>query len=441
MRIDISQPLTVAALRELIANEGDKVLIEFFSSPSKNQAKPCWCGCGGTTQARFAPGHDARFHGLAKRVARGERQMPETFVNNLARADFMKWHDQEVSKAKQPDMPRKETAASVIERSAKIGVSPEKVLPKPDFLDRAKGTDIQQSLFDEYLFADYSGGGEDHRAQGNISLYSATRSSKPYKLKFPDPRTDNFSRDSLTSYILSRLDEASANGKRVVFGFDHQYGWPPRLREHAGILDLSWRDAVARLGTGHEESGLPPLDIPKRYCKLFNDYSGKQSFWTTFEGISNSYEISRERPTDERECRFRLTELVSPIQGNSRPASADAVGGIGEGIVGGQTICGIRQIGKMLHRSDIAWWPFDGLNIQSNSYRNKHVAIEIYPSAVREGPQRSDDHDASETCRAVRDADANGSLRELMNLQVSQDNESRILKEGWIIGMDPSELQ
>lgn len=32
---------------------------------------PCWCGCGGTTQSRFVPGHDGRFHGWAKKVARG----------------------------------------------------------------------------------------------------------------------------------------------------------------------------------------------------------------------------------------------------------------------------------------------------------------------------------------------------------------------------------
>lgn len=34
----------------------------------------CWCGCGGQTGGRFVPGHDARFHGLAKKVARGQTE-------------------------------------------------------------------------------------------------------------------------------------------------------------------------------------------------------------------------------------------------------------------------------------------------------------------------------------------------------------------------------
>lgn len=32
----------------------------------------CWCGCGGLTKSRFVPGHDARHHGNAKRLARAE---------------------------------------------------------------------------------------------------------------------------------------------------------------------------------------------------------------------------------------------------------------------------------------------------------------------------------------------------------------------------------
>ncbi len=32
--------------------------------------KTCLCGCGGTTQRRFVPGHDARYHAAQKRAAR-----------------------------------------------------------------------------------------------------------------------------------------------------------------------------------------------------------------------------------------------------------------------------------------------------------------------------------------------------------------------------------
>ena len=54
---------------------------------------PCWCGCGGLTKGKFVPGHDSKFHGLAKKVARGEAEMPEDFIHEEAEADFMRVHD------------------------------------------------------------------------------------------------------------------------------------------------------------------------------------------------------------------------------------------------------------------------------------------------------------------------------------------------------------
>ena len=43
----------------------------------KKPTRPCYCGCGGETQGRFVPGHDARFHGWARKIAKGELTMDE----------------------------------------------------------------------------------------------------------------------------------------------------------------------------------------------------------------------------------------------------------------------------------------------------------------------------------------------------------------------------
>lgn len=98
MRIDTARVLTVSALRALIADADDAATIEWHKTPKKQLTGTCWCGCGGTTKGRFVPGHDSKFHSLAKRVARGEAEMPESFVNDDAKADFLKWHDAEVPK-------------------------------------------------------------------------------------------------------------------------------------------------------------------------------------------------------------------------------------------------------------------------------------------------------------------------------------------------------
>jgi hypothetical protein len=118
------------------------------------------------------------------------------------------------------------------------------------------------------------------------------------------------------------------------------------------------------------------------------------------------------------------------------------VGGRGEGIVGGQTICGLRQIAAMLDWDDVAWWPFDGLDVQSDAYANKHVGVEIYPSALRPAnvPQ-TDANDAYHSCSYTQRADRLGRLALLLNLtQLQPQCAQRVMQEGWIVGMDPRTL-
>lgn len=304
-----------------------------------------------------------------------------------------------------------------------------------------KDISMKKKLFDEYLFADYSGGGEDSHAQGNIALFTLSSSTGPQKLSSPSGNTNNFSRDRLTSFVLDRLTDATNRQRRIVFGFDHQYGWPLRLRRHANLESLDWRTSIKTLTNGSQNGEMPPFDIPKRYCHLFNRFTGHESFWTPFKRVASSYGITTQKPEDPIQDRFRLTELVRPLKGAARPKPADAVGGTGEGIVGGQTICGLRQLAKMLHRSDIAWWPFDGLDILSAAYIGKHVGVEIYPSAVRPGQQQSDEHDATETCLAVNAADEQGHLEKLMRLNIPIEFQNQVLREGWIIGMDAADLE
>ncbi len=53
----------------------------------------CWCGCGGATKNRFVPGHDAKFHSQAKKVARGlldENTLPP-LPHQEAADEFEKW--------------------------------------------------------------------------------------------------------------------------------------------------------------------------------------------------------------------------------------------------------------------------------------------------------------------------------------------------------------
>jgi hypothetical protein len=80
-----------ALIKALQGVSGDTKLIFGTSTKTAAATGTCWCGCGAPTAKKFAPGHDARFHGLAKKVARGQAHRPASFVSPEAEADFEVW--------------------------------------------------------------------------------------------------------------------------------------------------------------------------------------------------------------------------------------------------------------------------------------------------------------------------------------------------------------
>ena len=107
MRIETNRAWTVAELLAAIGETAPETVLVFGKTLKSSVKGVCWCGCGGATGGRFVPGHDSKFHSLAKQVARGLVVMPE-FVSDEAESDFMKWHDAEV-----PVHEARETAKAV----------------------------------------------------------------------------------------------------------------------------------------------------------------------------------------------------------------------------------------------------------------------------------------------------------------------------------------
>ena len=75
------------------------------SSKSPSQLNTCWCGCGGATKGKFVPGHDAKFHSLAKKAARGQLEAGQTLESILAnlphdaaRSEFIHHVEDEIPK-------------------------------------------------------------------------------------------------------------------------------------------------------------------------------------------------------------------------------------------------------------------------------------------------------------------------------------------------------
>ena len=122
MRIETNRAWTVAELLAFVGGADPSVVVVFGKTLKSSIKGVCWCGCGGATGGKFVPGHDSKFHSLAKQVARNLAEMPE-FVSDEAEADFLKWHDAEV-----PVFEAKE-AAKAITSAAKAKVKADKAIP------------------------------------------------------------------------------------------------------------------------------------------------------------------------------------------------------------------------------------------------------------------------------------------------------------------------
>ncbi|MFW5652999.1 MAG: hypothetical protein ACOC0P_03050, partial [Planctomycetota bacterium] len=84
------------------------------------------------------------------------------------------------------------------------------------------------------------------------------------------------------------------------------------------------------------------------------------------------------------------------------------------GVVGGQTICGLRQLAMLIEATQrsaaaedtglsLCCWPHDGLDLESDAYRDAHVLLEIYPAMHRPANiPRSDAADAEWAARGLQ---------------------------------------
>ena len=80
-----------------------------------------------------------------------------------------------------------------------------------------------------------------------------------------------FTREGLLLEFLERLRSCPKNGRRLMFGQDHQYSIPYGLAQQIG-LDLDWRKGLKMLAKGTYASDAPPLDHPKTFARLFNEW-------------------------------------------------------------------------------------------------------------------------------------------------------------------------
>lgn len=293
-------------------------------------------------------------------------------------------------------------------------------------------------LFDTYLFADYSGAVSSRSQRRSIRLALATQSQDP---RIFDKR---FTRETLTSEIVSLLKDATRAGQRCCFGQDHQYSIPLSFATELSIQNIPWRESITSLVDGTYGPGAPPLSHPRTFGAALNGWLTSRGKKPYFYSATKAalYKVPPANPRPKDLSAYRLTERCKTNASAGNPKSLNRIGDPGS--VGGQTLLGLVALHKLFSACEretisVAVWPFDGLDITGDRYRDCHVMVEPYPTALREKSiAQSDDTDALSSAAFLRTLDAQGSLLEALNLEdLTSEEKFAVQFEGWILGHRP----
>ena len=279
--------------------------------------------------------------------------------------------------------------------------------------------------FDTFLFADYSGAKSLMAQRSAISLFRLDRPSlEPRKVIGP------FTRETLRERLIDEIVRASQDGRRVLFGIDHQWSWPVDLLRAARVADSAWRETLATLVQGG--NGMPPLGPPSKYAAAFNDAARAPVFHSRIRGLAAKYGIP-----SRASWQGNAVRLTETLMTGAKPSNR--LGGVGA--VAGQTMTGLVELYRLFAGLEnrgipVIAWPFDSLHDDGRS----HVGCEIYPGfckrELRERLTRrpgwtQHDLDAAAVCQWAASAD----LAALLDLRAQSTAANALARrEGWILG-------
>lgn len=319
-------------------------------------------------------------------------------------------------------------------------------------------------IFDWYAFADYSGARSPSGQRKHIAWAVDQGSGTGV--------TAGITREGLLEAALFLLREAQREGKRMLFGFDHNYGFPQGFYEAAfGEAPADWREVLEGFaasagrfmalkrsgnkpgvqpgsggGTGAGEKEGPGLWnkwLPRDWAREMNERIAETlgrpagPFWGTLFARRPDASLFGEYmlPSGER---FLLADRRLAEERFRRLKPAYQIGGIGS--VGQQSLYGMLYLRELLRlcREEgipVHVWPQDGMRIPADC----HVAVEIYPtlSLLMEGigGPRTDAGDAAACVQWTRRMDREGRLEGVLRQDFTPEEWGRVRLEGWVLGV------
>ena len=284
------------------------------------------------------------------------------------------------------------------------------------------------TLFNGYVAVDWSA--STKRPHGANSIWIAVCDAGGM-LTLKNPCT----RQEAMDHIETLLNKATAEGRRLICGFDFSFGYPEGTAQMLAD-DVGWKPVWARIADVVDDQ---PNNWNNRFdaaAVLNARFRCAGPFWGN--GLTRDVPgLTRNRPLvgwdGDLPPRLRYAE-------GKIPRAQEVWKLNGAGSVGGQALTGIARLERLRRgRADVQVWPFETLGEEGRS----HVLAEIYPSLIDPCPGNAvlDARQVAAVALTLRELDRTGLLQQY--LQAPQSMPAQVIaEEGAILGMhDPAEFR
>jgi precorrin-8X/cobalt-precorrin-8 methylmutase len=294
------------------------------------------------------------------------------------------------------------------------------------------------SLFDDYIFGDWSASATPKRGKDSLWLCrarSARGGELACEIENPTTRADAFVR--LRQWLL----EAVARERRALVGLDFPYGLPSDSYALLVGPEGGWRDYWAALAARITDG---PKNATNRFvvADALNRASGLREgpFWgTPPRAATDALRATKPRGGDGP-SEFREVEAVLRAAGR-RPFAVWQL--LGNGSVGSQALVGLPMLHALTTDPELAphskVWPFEPVSLEA-ARRPLVIHTEVWPGAIEVDLTRHEIRDAAQMIAlaewAAR-ADATGALARYFDaVRATPEREARARIEGWVLGVE-----
>ncbi|MDE0029283.1 MAG: HigA family addiction module antitoxin [Deltaproteobacteria bacterium] len=272
-------------------------------------------------------------------------------------------------------------------------------------------------LFDRYVAVDWSA--SSRRERGENSIWLAVR-GMGRRVEYKNPAT----RQEAMKYIETLLRTATAEGRRLLCGFDFPFGFPAGTAQ-ALTGRAGWEAVWCRVAKLIEDDPRNRNNRFKVAAKLNAHFDGDGPFYGN--GLQEDIPgLPRNKP------RWGANLPPTCRYAESKVKSAQEVWKLlGNGSVGGQALTGIAALEHLRHCTGARVWPFETLG-----EGRSHVLAEIYPSLIEPdpGPEVKDRRQVGAVAIALQTLDEDGELGRYLDVPSEMPATVR-QEEGLILGM------